>query len=61
VTQITALADIDVATGELEGRVGPHALDLLDGQNSGAISTMPPMTTVSRIPTRRRIELFSRI
>ena len=28
--EIAALADVDVAPGELERRVGPHALDLLD-------------------------------
>src|SRR4051794_11269006 len=27
---VTALAHIDVATGELERRVGPHAIDLFD-------------------------------
>src|SRR3954468_12140242 len=30
VAEIAALADVDVAPGELEGRVGPHPLDLLD-------------------------------
>ena len=30
VADVAALADVDVAAGELERRVGPHALDLLD-------------------------------
>ena len=64
VAEIAALADVDVAAGKLERRVGPHALHLLDrradSQNSGAISTRPPMATVMRMPIRRRIEFFSR-
>ena len=30
VADVAALADVDVAAGQLERRVGPHALDLLD-------------------------------
>ena len=29
---IAAFADIDVAPGKLERRIGPHALDLFDGR-----------------------------
>ena len=32
VADIAALADVDVAPGELERRIGPHALHLLDGR-----------------------------
>ena len=32
VAHIAAFADIDVAPGKLERRIGPHALDLLDGR-----------------------------
>ena len=32
VAAVAALADIDVAAGELERRIGPHSLDLLDGR-----------------------------
>ncbi|MNX82902.1 hypothetical protein D3C86_1146450 [compost metagenome] len=31
VADITSLADVDVAPGQLQRRVGPHALHLLDG------------------------------
>ena len=31
VADVAALADVDVAAGQFERRVGPHALHLLDG------------------------------
>ncbi len=35
VAQVAALADVNVAAGEFERRIGPHALHLLDGRFDG--------------------------
>jgi hypothetical protein len=63
VAVVAALADVDVAPGQLQRRVGLEALDRLRGaerwKNSGTISTRPPTATASRISTIIRKLLVS--
>jgi hypothetical protein len=61
---VAALADIDVAPGEFERRVGPHALHLLDGALE--IEQRCDLDDAAdgddeNEPTIRTIEFFSKI
>ena len=56
VAEVAALADVDVAARELERRVGPHALDILDRAlevEERHDLDRPPIATTIRMPRMR--------
>ena len=65
VADVAALADVDVAAGQLERRVGPHALHLLDrarrARTAARSRRCRRSTTTTRMPISRTIEFFSKI
>ena len=64
VAAVAALADVDVAPGQLERRVGPHALHLLDraldARTAARSAPGRRWTTTIRMPISRMSEFFSK-